>query len=203
MLNWGRPCPAGHPLRLRYPHRYPDQVLPEAAVPGISDVLDRVPRHDRRSAAPLPAGHRRGHRLPRVVLRRDDRPTARRSPGRSATRRWTEAPGGAHVWAGAHGDINLITALPRATAPGLQVQVDDGWVDAVAARGPGDHQHRDDARAPHERGDPHRHPPRRRRRRATPASATASCSSATRRRGRCCTRSRRAARPSTRSASPA
>ncbi len=25
------------------------------------------------------------------------------------------------MWAGQHGDINLITALPRATAPGLQV----------------------------------------------------------------------------------
>ena len=28
------------------------------------------------------------------------------------------------VRAGAHGDINLITALPRATAPGLQVEVE-------------------------------------------------------------------------------
>ena len=40
-----------------------------------------------------------------------------------------------HVWAGAHGDINLITALPRATAPGLQVKVGDEWVDAVAPDG--------------------------------------------------------------------
>jgi len=39
------------------------------------------------------------------------------------------------VWAGAHGDINLITALPRATARGLQVAVDDEWVDAVAPDG--------------------------------------------------------------------
>ena len=29
------------------------------------------------------------------------------------------APGDEHVWAAEHGDINLITALPRATAPGL------------------------------------------------------------------------------------
>ena len=28
-----------------------------------------------------------------------------------------------------------LTALPRATAPGLQVRVDDGWVDAVAPEG--------------------------------------------------------------------
>jgi isopenicillin N synthase-like dioxygenase len=40
-----------------------------------------------------------------------------------------------YEWAAAHGDINLITALPRATAPGLQVRVDDGWVDAVAPEG--------------------------------------------------------------------
>jgi hypothetical protein len=31
-----------------------------------------------------------------------------------------EMPDDGHVWAGAHGDINLITALPRATAPGLR-----------------------------------------------------------------------------------
>ena len=40
-----------------------------------------------------------------------------------------------HVGAAEHGDINLITALPRATAPGLQVKVDEGWVYAVAPDG--------------------------------------------------------------------
>ena len=45
------------------------------------------------------------------------------------------APGQGHVWAGEHGDINLITALPRASAPGLQVKTDSGWVDAVAPEG--------------------------------------------------------------------
>nr|WP_287390295.1 2-oxoglutarate and iron-dependent oxygenase domain-containing protein [Candidatus Microthrix sp.] len=39
MLNWGENVPEGHPLRRRYPHRYADQVLPEAAVPGITEVL--------------------------------------------------------------------------------------------------------------------------------------------------------------------
>ena len=39
------------------------------------------------------------------------------------------------MWAGEHGDINLITALPRASAPGLQVKTDGGWVDAVAPEG--------------------------------------------------------------------
>jgi isopenicillin N synthase-like dioxygenase len=47
-----------------------------------------------------------------------------------------DAPAGQpHVWAGEHADINLITALPRATAPGLQVKTDEGWVDAVAPEG--------------------------------------------------------------------
>ena len=47
-----------------------------------------------------------------------------------------DAPAGEqHVWAGEHADINLITALPRATAPGLQVKTDDGWIDAVAPEG--------------------------------------------------------------------
>jgi isopenicillin N synthase-like dioxygenase len=46
-----------------------------------------------------------------------------------------EVPGEGHVWAGAHGDINLITALPRATAPGLQVMIDGDWADAVAPDG--------------------------------------------------------------------
>ena len=32
MLNWSDEPPAGHPLRRKYPHRYMDQVLPEAAV---------------------------------------------------------------------------------------------------------------------------------------------------------------------------
>ena len=53
-----------------------------------------------------------------------------------------ESPGAEHVWAAEHGDINLVTALPRATARGLQVKLRGGdnsageWVDAVP---PDDH----------------------------------------------------------------
>ena len=134
MLNWSSPIAAGHPLKRKFPTAYPDQVLPEAAVPGHHRGAVPLPRVDRRPAASVPAGDRRGHRLPRDVLRRHGAATARRSPGRSATRRWRELGDDGHVWAAEHGDINLITALPRATAPGLQVKVDDDWVDAVAAR---------------------------------------------------------------------
>ena len=45
------------------------------------------------------------------------------------------APGEGFMWAAEHGDINLITMLPRATAPGLQVRTDRGWVDAIPPEG--------------------------------------------------------------------
>ena len=47
-----------------------------------------------------------------------------------------DAPAGDYEWAGAHDDINLITALPRATARGLQVRIDDAWADVLP---PDDH----------------------------------------------------------------
>ena len=58
-----------------------------------------------------------------------------------------QAPGEQHVWAGEHADINLITALPRATAAGLQVQDRGRLGRCGAARGTHDHQHRPHARA--------------------------------------------------------
>lgn len=134
MLNWSSPIPPGHPLKRGFPTAYPDQILPEAVVPGITDVLYRF--HD--AVADLQ------RRFLRVIAEGigchetffdemvADGPTLTRAiryPPMS------EVPGDGHVWAGAHGDINLITALPRATAPGLQVMVDDEWVDAVAPEG--------------------------------------------------------------------
>jgi len=134
MLNWGISLPVGHPLRDRYPHRYGPQVLPEGAVPGITNVLNTfhsaIEQLQRRFLRVIAEGlgchesffdemTHHGATLTRAI----------RYPP------MTQAPGTQHVWAGAHGDINLITALPRATAPGLQVQVDDQWVDAVAPDG--------------------------------------------------------------------
>jgi isopenicillin N synthase-like dioxygenase len=134
MLNWASPIAAGHPLKRKFPTAYPDQVLPESVVPGITDVLYRF--HD--AIADLQ------RRFLRVIAEGigchetffDDMV----SDGPTLTRAiryppMGEVPDAGHVWAGAHGDINLITALPRATAPGLQVKVDDGWVDAVAPDG--------------------------------------------------------------------
>jgi isopenicillin N synthase-like dioxygenase len=134
MLNWGISLPLGHPLRDRYPHRYGPQVLPEAAVPGIADVLatfhhsvEDIQRRFLRVIAEGLGCHEsffdemttNGATLTRAI----------RYPSMA------QAPDATHVWAGAHGDINLITALPRATAPGLQVLVDQQWVDAVSPDG--------------------------------------------------------------------
>ena len=134
MLNWGLTLPEGHPLRSRYPHRYGPQVLPEAAVPGITDVLNTF--------------HRQVHDIQRRFLRiiaeglgcHESFFDEMTTNGATLTRAiryppMQGAPDNGHVWAGSHGDINLITALPRATAPGLQVLVDDEWVDAVAPGG--------------------------------------------------------------------
>ena len=134
MLNWGIALPEGHPLRTRYPHRYGPQVLPEAAVPGITDVLNNF--------------HHKVEDIQRRFLRiiaeglgcHESFFDEMTTNGATLTRAirypsMQHAPGGGHVWAGSHGDINLITALPRSTAPGLQVLVDDDWVDAVAPDG--------------------------------------------------------------------
>jgi isopenicillin N synthase-like dioxygenase len=134
MLNWGRSLPVGHPLRARYPHRYGPQVLPEAAVPGIEQVLTTF--HDT-----IEDLQRRFLRVIAEAIGCDahlfDEMTHNGATLTRAIRYppMTESPGGTHVWAGAHGDINLITALPRSTAPGLQVLVGERWVDAVAPEG--------------------------------------------------------------------
>ena len=133
MLNWATPIAAGHPLRRSYPTAYPDQVLPEAAVPGITDVLYRF--HD--SIADL---QRRFLRIIALGIGCHesffddmvaDGPTLTRAIRYPAMGDLGEA---GHVWAAEHGDINLITALPRATAPGLQVRVGDDWIDAKPRR---------------------------------------------------------------------
>jgi isopenicillin N synthase-like dioxygenase len=137
MLNWAAPIPDGHPLKRKFPVAYPDQVLPESAVPGIGEVLYRF--HD--AIADLQ------RRFLRVIAEGIgchesffddmvvDSPTLTRAIRYPPMSEVEGGGAGGHVWAGAHGDINLITALPRATAPGLQVLVGDSWVDAVAPDG--------------------------------------------------------------------
>ncbi|WP_040494612.1 isopenicillin N synthase family dioxygenase [Ilumatobacter nonamiensis] len=137
MLNWSTPIVAGHPLKRHFPGAYPDQVLPEQIVPGITEVLYRF--HD--TIADLQ------RRFLRVIAEGigchetffddmvQDGPTLTRAIRYPAMSELDVALGDdgepGHVWAAPHGDINLITALPRSTAPGLQVKVNDDWVDAI------------------------------------------------------------------------
>ncbi|HEV3226423.1 MAG TPA: 2-oxoglutarate and iron-dependent oxygenase domain-containing protein [Acidimicrobiales bacterium] len=130
MLNWGDQVPRHHPLRARYPHRYLDRVLPEADVPGITTVLvefhTRVLEVQARFLRVIAEGVGVGEHYFDDVLRDGSHLT--RAIHYPSMR---DAPSAAHVWADAHADINLITALPRATGRGLQLESGDGWVDVV------------------------------------------------------------------------
>ncbi len=132
MLNWATPIPSGHPLKRKYPGAYPNQVLPEAIVPGITKVLyefhDTIAELQRRFLHVIAEGIGCHESFFDDMV----------ADGPTLTRAIRYPPMGEvpsddpYEWAGQHGDINLITALPRATAAGLQVHVDGEWVDAVA-----------------------------------------------------------------------
>nr|MDQ3312965.1 isopenicillin N synthase family oxygenase [Actinomycetota bacterium] len=134
MLNWASPIPSGHPLKRKFPGAYPDQVMPEAAVPGITKVLyefhERIADLQRRFLRVIAEGIGCHETFFDEMVA--DGPTLTRAIRYPSM---GDLPGEGHEWAAEHGDINLITALPRATAPGLQVKVDDDWVDAVAPEG--------------------------------------------------------------------
>jgi isopenicillin N synthase-like dioxygenase len=134
MLNWGAELPRHHPLRTRYPHRYLEPVLPEADVPGIAAVLrefhDRLVDLQTRFLRIIAAGLGADRRFFDDLV----------ADGSHLTRAihypsMADAPSGDHLWAEEHADINLITALPRATGPGLQLRTPDGWVDVVPPAG--------------------------------------------------------------------
>ncbi len=134
MINWGAPIPDKHPLKTNFPFRYNPPVLPEATVPGIEAVLlefhSRIFDIQRRFLRIIALGlgcHE--FFFDEMLL---DGPTLTRAIRYPPM---PDAPSGEHVWAGAHDDINLITALPRATAKGLQVEMPDGWVDAIPPDG--------------------------------------------------------------------
>ncbi|MEB3156118.1 MAG: 2-oxoglutarate and iron-dependent oxygenase domain-containing protein [Cyanobacteriota bacterium] len=125
MLNWSTPLPPDHPLRRRYPLAYPQGVLPEEVVPGITAVL----RHFHEAMADF---QRRFLRLIAVGLGADEaffEEMVREAPTLTRALRYpplAASPPG-HGWAAAHADINLITVLPRATGPGLEVCVEGEW----------------------------------------------------------------------------
>ncbi|MGI9621471.1 MAG: isopenicillin N synthase family dioxygenase [Acidimicrobiales bacterium] len=135
MLNWGPDLPGGHPLRVRFPESYRQNLFPDAVVPGISETLTTF--HN--TLAEL---QRRFLRIIAVGIGcHESFFDAMVTDGSTLSRAihyppMDQAPDEEHIWAGAHGDINLITALPRSTAKGLQVEVDGAWVDAMP---PDDH----------------------------------------------------------------
>jgi isopenicillin N synthase-like dioxygenase len=135
MLNWGTDVPTHHPLRARYPHRYGAQVIPDdSAVPGLADAL--VEMH--RRVVDLQA---RVLRIVAVGLGADESYFDDLLVDGSHLSRaihyppMPQAPSGQHVWADAHADINLITALPRASERGLQLFTEGEWVDVVPPEG--------------------------------------------------------------------
>jgi isopenicillin N synthase-like dioxygenase len=134
MLNWSEPLPERHPLRRRFPLLYPEPVLPEPVVPGITAVLGRFHRAvadlQRRFLRVIATGLGLHPEFFDAVVA--EAPTLTRAVHYPPM---AQAPAPGHLWAAPHGDINLITALPRATAPGLQVRVDGRWVDATAPEG--------------------------------------------------------------------
>ncbi|HJM98186.1 MAG: 2-oxoglutarate and iron-dependent oxygenase domain-containing protein [Acidimicrobiales bacterium] len=135
MLNWGKNLPVGHPLNLRYPHRFFDNVFPEDLVPGITETLETF--HEQVLELQL-----RFLRVIALGLNVSEGFFDSIVPGGANLTRAIHypsmdlAPNSSHVWAEEHGDINLITALPRATARGLQIQGEDDWIDAAP---PDDH----------------------------------------------------------------
>lgn len=125
MLNWAAPLPLAHPLRRTYPLLYPEGVLPDEVVPGIAAVL-------RTFHGAMADFQRRFLRVIALALGAAEdffEEMVRDGPTLTRALRYppmAEAPEG-HEWAAPHADINLITALPRATAPGLEVWIEGEW----------------------------------------------------------------------------
>ncbi|MEZ3181833.1 hypothetical protein KYY02_25110 [Streptomyces pimonensis] len=134
LFHWGAPLPARHPLRMRYPARYPDPYFPDHLVPGIGSALREL--------------HARTVRFQHDVVRtladalgaHPDYFTDMLEDGPAVNRAaWyppmDQAPSERHVWAVEHQDSGLLTTLPRATASGLEVLVDGEWLAVDAPPG--------------------------------------------------------------------
>ena len=134
MLNWGDPPGFEHPLRRRFPHLYPEPLLPGAVLrelpPLLLDFHRALGDVQKRFLRVIACGLGVSECFFDDVV--NQAPTLSRAIHYPAM---AKAPDGGHVWAAPHADINLITAMPRATAPGLQVKVGEDWVDAAPPEG--------------------------------------------------------------------
>ena len=130
MLNWGAPVAVDATRRERYPHRYLDPVLPDALrapLLALHDALAELQTRFLRIIA-VGLGKTEGFFDDMVA----DGPHLSRAIHYPSM---AEAPNHDYVWADSHTDINLITALPRATGRGLQLTTADGWADVVPPEG--------------------------------------------------------------------
>ncbi|WP_069812727.1 isopenicillin N synthase family dioxygenase [Streptomyces sp. TP-A0874] len=135
LFHWGAPLPPGHPLRTRYPGRYPEPCMPDALVPGIGKTLSEL--HTRMKQFQVRVvgtiGQALGVRPEYFEEMLEDGPVVNRAAWYPPM---AGAPSQDHIWAVEHQDFDLITALPRATAPGLQVLHRDGeWLAVDAPEG--------------------------------------------------------------------
>lgn len=134
LFHWGRPLPAHHPLRQRFPDRYPDPYFPDHLVPGIGSALRELHAHMLRFQ------HDVVRTLAEALGAHPDYFTDLLEDGPVVNRAtWyppmAEAPTDRHVWAVEHQDFDLITMLPRATSAGLEVLVDGEWLKVEAPPG--------------------------------------------------------------------
>ena len=152
MLNWGEQLPPGHPLAKRFPDRYLETILPRdqdtdiensaAVLREFHDLLVRLQTRFLRLIAVGIGAHE--NYFDAMVTHGCHLTRAIRYPPMSQAPKGTDG-NTAHRWAEEHGDINLITALPRATAKGLQVLIDSEetphgksggqWIDAAPPPG--------------------------------------------------------------------
>lgn len=138
MFNWSDLPPAGHPLTAKYGRWYRPSTFPDDDIAGAGEILTEFHRR-------LVELQRRFLRIIAVGIGAHETYFDKMTTyGTHLSRAihyppMSIAPGGGtegHIWADEHTDINLITALPRATDRGLQVCIDHKWVDAAP---PADH----------------------------------------------------------------
>jgi isopenicillin N synthase-like dioxygenase len=126
LFHWGAPLPAAHPLRDRFPARYPEPYFPDHLVPGIGATLAEL--HARTAAFQLDVVRALAPALGAAPSYFEemlqDGPVVNRATWYPPM---DEAPSADHVWMVEHQDFDLITALPRATAAGLEVLIDGDW----------------------------------------------------------------------------
>ncbi|MFI5619700.1 2-oxoglutarate and iron-dependent oxygenase domain-containing protein [Streptomyces sp. NPDC051567] len=134
LFHWGAALPAAHPLRERYPARYPRPSFPDHLVPGIGATLGRL--HTEMARFQLDVVRHLAGALGATpgyfeeML--EDGPVVNRATWYPPME---HAPSADHVWMVEHQDFDLITALPRATAAGLEVLIDGEWTSVEVPEG--------------------------------------------------------------------